>query len=835
MASKTCPVCKNFSSSSNTTLNAHIDRCLSGEPKTVKWASSSNCEASKKRMRPRKTRLMTDIYATAQYCTLEDLDRRNGTTLAVRPSFSAPEMDECGDDNNDKSSPVDIEKTCDEGEVYIDANGTKLRVLSKLNDGKATCSKKFTKGDKGSKFLSTNKKKMKKHPNNSQKQLKIMTSAAQNKNVCSRSPHISEKRGSVQEGSFVRKQITRKEQCPTQHIRSQDNNKMGNEHLSNSYANRSCSSRNLNSPLETARLPKSRKRLEDLECELSDDHNEQLYLKKKASFPMLGRYTVPRKGKKAKLSKAYDHPSAHYSGGITKNDNPTVHSKPSIYTHHHAFSSKAKKFSSLRKLKGAVRSQVPCVPMSRADDKQYDSAEDQIDEHQPTRDAKKARILRTRKEECEKDCGRDIGRDNENNNDNSSTFSFGSVSSSGESDDEPDEMGPTPELYARKKFMDFSKHGASGTDDDSLDLHADHSPLFGDEEHFKRPFICDQDEIFCDVGKTTSADEFQGGYCGHLEVDSIPIPGPPGSFIPSPGRTCSGERLEEEEEDLHQAAYSSLASSRLYQSSSEETSPVSATTTLSNFTRSSDKPASRNPWLYSTTEDNKSTLSNDSIDHRHHHLHTLPMMSCQDPPQLSQPATANTTPPIPVGPTRLEKNSHLYKLSVDTDHHHHHQVLNKVPAGRAESASPSSACKPVIRLMGKDVSVDPTDCDESVSPQANPPPPSQTSFVAKKPYFQARDPQVLFYKPHEDTNNSNQRIWLHSSGYDVPVTSHGGVFRYNNDRRQLESFGVNAATAARGGAPPLMFPPPYSTGRNLLPSSSSSSLSAYYTTSGFSS
>lgn len=189
MASKTCPVCKNFSSSSNTTLNAHIDQCLSSES-TIKW--TSNCEVSKHRMKPRKTRLMVDIYATALRCTLEDLDRRNGTTFAVYPSFPAEEMDGCADNKNEN-----LDKTCDEGAVYIDANGTKLRILSKFNDGEAGCSrvfhdsapKKFVKGDKGSKFLSTKKKKHKSH---AQKYHKILKSAAYSKKVCSRSPHSSE-------------------------------------------------------------------------------------------------------------------------------------------------------------------------------------------------------------------------------------------------------------------------------------------------------------------------------------------------------------------------------------------------------------------------------------------------------------------------------------------------------------------------------------------------------------------------------------------------------------------------------------------------------------------
>ncbi|KAL2548601.1 Small nuclear ribonucleoprotein Sm D3 [Forsythia ovata] len=84
MASKVCPVCKTFSSSSNTTLNAYIDQCLSGES-IIKW--TANSRVTKHRIKPRKTRLMVDIYETTSYCTLEELDRRNGTNWALNLAF----------------------------------------------------------------------------------------------------------------------------------------------------------------------------------------------------------------------------------------------------------------------------------------------------------------------------------------------------------------------------------------------------------------------------------------------------------------------------------------------------------------------------------------------------------------------------------------------------------------------------------------------------------------------------------------------------------------------------------------------------------------------------
>lgn len=134
MASKVCPVCKTFSSSSNTTLNAHIDQCLSVES-TPKWTGDS--KLTRYRIKPRKTRMMVDIYATAQYCTLEELDRRNGTnwaTISSLPSQETEKNDTPNEGKKQRMSPFHPEDASDVGPVYIDANGTKVRILSQISD-----------------------------------------------------------------------------------------------------------------------------------------------------------------------------------------------------------------------------------------------------------------------------------------------------------------------------------------------------------------------------------------------------------------------------------------------------------------------------------------------------------------------------------------------------------------------------------------------------------------------------------------------------------------------------------------------------------------------------
>ncbi|KAK4804451.1 hypothetical protein SAY86_004268 [Trapa natans] len=161
MASKVCPVCKVFSSSSNTTLNAHIDQCLSEEP-TPKWSAGS--KLIRRRMKPRKTRLMVDIYETALPCTLEDLDRRNGSNWST--GMSLPSKDDV-DEMGQRVSPVNHDD--DVGAVYIDSNGTKLRILSRSSDSPPSSStigvslrpRKRFKGNKN-KFLLFKKKRRKK-------------------------------------------------------------------------------------------------------------------------------------------------------------------------------------------------------------------------------------------------------------------------------------------------------------------------------------------------------------------------------------------------------------------------------------------------------------------------------------------------------------------------------------------------------------------------------------------------------------------------------------------------------------------------------------------------
>lgn len=170
MASKICPVCKTFSYSSNTKLNAHIDQCLSVES-SPKWALDSKMR--RHRTKPRKTRSMVDIYATSSHCTLEDLDRRNGSKWATISSFSTQnngKREMPAEEKKQRVSPICFDKKVDISAVYIDADGTKLKILSKSDDVPSilpSISKvldriqpnKPSKGGKRSKFFLSSKEK----------------------------------------------------------------------------------------------------------------------------------------------------------------------------------------------------------------------------------------------------------------------------------------------------------------------------------------------------------------------------------------------------------------------------------------------------------------------------------------------------------------------------------------------------------------------------------------------------------------------------------------------------------------------------------------------------
>ncbi|KAG9159868.1 hypothetical protein Leryth_007868, partial [Lithospermum erythrorhizon] len=198
MASKVCPVCKTFTSSSNTTLNAHIDQCLSGES-VSQWTSDP--KVIKSRIKPKRMRSMVDIYVTAQHCTIEELERRNGINFSTCSGLPAQDM-EVGSVERKRKSPVDLEEIENEAAVYL--KGTKLRILSKLNDlsspvmaGDDTGTCKHVDGEKSRKLCLAKMKKKKLQ----EKHHKLHIRVSDSKKFCSPRHHQNSQINSIQEHS----------------------------------------------------------------------------------------------------------------------------------------------------------------------------------------------------------------------------------------------------------------------------------------------------------------------------------------------------------------------------------------------------------------------------------------------------------------------------------------------------------------------------------------------------------------------------------------------------------------------------------------------------------
>ncbi|XP_006652400.1 uncharacterized protein LOC102718921 [Oryza brachyantha] len=154
MASKTCPVCKVFASTSNTTLNAHMDQCLSVESNT----EPVETVIMKPKVKPRKKRLMVDIYRTARLFTLEDLDRRNGTNWAIELAAPTTNKEVCTENRSPEVVPFDPREEEREGDVYVDSNGIKIRILSKSSEASLVLkdehnSRKVAKNETGKSIL----------------------------------------------------------------------------------------------------------------------------------------------------------------------------------------------------------------------------------------------------------------------------------------------------------------------------------------------------------------------------------------------------------------------------------------------------------------------------------------------------------------------------------------------------------------------------------------------------------------------------------------------------------------------------------------------------------
>ncbi|KAL8469538.1 hypothetical protein ACS0TY_032399 [Phlomoides rotata] len=699
MASKVCPVCKTFSSSSNTTLNAHIDQCLSDDTPIKR---TENPKVIKHRIKPRKTKLLMDVYKTALPCTLEDLDKRNGTNWSPNRGPQPDDLEEaCAEEEKKTNSSVNTENIDQDDAVYIDSNGTKLRILSKLshppNVNNDPGPSKFVKRDVGKKLLPIKKKKHlvqkykpQKHSLDGQG-----SCSPDSDNLLDNLPHgsnssynglevdIGQQKSFHSEGN--------KEGDPTQPLVASDQMKYDdfgmikrwvgskrtglkkktnlvheNQHPDESMKNLrvksvsslgdttlskgSTSSKSPVSSGEIAFAPtENRKRKDTLLCNSQDGFIGPSRLRKRPAFPLLASQHSSDKNKQLMFSKFNVKHSSKVPSS-TENHSPRcnkqmgISSNPHIQddssfirsnvSQHHGISSEGKKFASLRKPSSghttssgnkkfsSLRTKLLSVRhASVAESKKNSgrkllnikntrlhSASDSDEEeafvsrsvlHRQNnmvetlggratlheKDSGQPPINRTRVLKIQKKVGRvwNTGEGDTTSNE-SDSYSGGKnvpIDTSNVVEEEADEMmdefapGPTYGMTDGEAFASFSKSLDSAypglADSSNIECgshyYNGHSPdelvLNGDQDN---------------VGAEMDADEGQGNY--FVDVDPIPIPGPPGSFLPSPGR------METEELQGH----SSLTTCRL-QSSEEghgvvdmdsSDSPVSGISGVSN-------------------------------------------------------------------------------------------------------------------------------------------------------------------------------------------------------------------------------------------------------------
>ncbi|KAI8011538.1 hypothetical protein LOK49_LG06G00157 [Camellia lanceoleosa] len=673
MASKVCPVCKTFSSSSNTTLNAHIDQCLSMES-TITWTPNSG--VTKHRIKPRKTRLMVDIYATAPHCTLEDLDRRNGTNWAMNSSLPNQETAKGVELEKQRVlSPVNFNDNGNEGAVYIDANGRKLRILSKFNDTFSSVpedhgpQKPFT--GRVRKLLSTYKK-TKHHSQKHKKYLKL----AQSKKFCSsKLQRTSEIRRDVVMNFASEESREKGESMSTWPFKAQErikcndlgtitkwacskrtglvkrwNLKEGLRHLRCNYRQDlqvesdqsslgDSYQKTRNSSEGSLSSPESSKRMENSSFEAPvNEFNEQPPVRKRLGFSALGSRisgkmervleSPKHNGKWLRKDntsvdgsfKDFGKKQVEINTSIVKNSSHDVCSN--LSRSHHSFSPKATKFSSSRKRLLSVnqssvletkyklnqkfsarkRSKVHCVanfhkeavPLPSDVFEKHDSRENvenqsRIEESTATVSRGCVfKIRRKRRVFCISEDERSTGL--------KSALEFHSqdlgdnVDSSARIDSDLEETFDDIES-GRKKIQthreDIIMSLSKGTDFSNTLVGSLQSNVFksGDEqEMFCLDEVCngviDQSTY---MGTEMDYKDGQGNY--FTEVDPIPIPGPPGSFLPSPRAGDMGS------EDLQ--GNSSLTTSRVQSfedhhhdlvDRDSSDSPISAMSTVSNST-----------------------------------------------------------------------------------------------------------------------------------------------------------------------------------------------------------------------------------------------------------
>ncbi|KAL0843744.1 hypothetical protein Bca101_016990 [Brassica carinata] len=509
MTTTTCPICKIFSSASNTTLNAHIDQCLSVDSELPPVSSTkpnkprvdqclsvdsaappvSSSKPNKPRVKPRmKVKTMVDIYATAKGCTLEDLDKRNGTTWAsVLSHTNQVVADKAEVSKKRKASHVGV------GPVYIDTKGQKLRILTEFSEKKTSTTTATTplreQHEDGSQESSKSSRKRR----GGKKEYKYLKLT----NLKANTSEIPEnQRGFCGEGS------------------SKGHRRIYNQRM---LAKRGLNSKKLNEK-EDKFYALSDQPSEDDDDDDSWSGEERLVLRGTDSSPsnkqkLRNKTMFGSKKEEKSLARAHLDTTVQFKKRLASIQEDKYPPRKNV----RELSPRA---TSMRKssppfvANGWRRLSLP-VELKKP---RLDSSEEEEEEE-------------TGKWESEMTQERELSDDDYVSNDDSPSFSRyddDEESSDEEKEEEEDDNNNNKRANVLEKSNDATPSNET--------IPTSERAMYYYSEQVYEQTTCDEDVMFDSEVRRGKGSLF-------VEVDTIPIPGPPGSFLPSPRDMCYDENL----------------------------------------------------------------------------------------------------------------------------------------------------------------------------------------------------------------------------------------------------------------------------------------------------
>ncbi|KAL6538513.1 hypothetical protein OROGR_012501 [Orobanche gracilis] len=551
---------------------------------------------------------MVDIYETALCCTLEDLDRRNGTNWALNfGTFPTQESEVCDKKKYSNEIPFVIsEDKQEDSDVYFDSNiGTKVRILSKISDvksntnGENDCgSRKLVEGENVIKIIPIKKKhfverhKLLKCPPYEQRRCsprldrcpevnngtKFSLEEAKKEDLThtleGRDHQLqSDDSGMIKQWVSSKRTVPKKKKNPNKSMSTMSHVPSRGDKLRTSDLRfpLSCDD---NLPLAT---DQSRKRKENARFSSDDEYMEQQPCQtNRAGSSLPGsrefyddnkNYMTRSKHNFKRLKRKPPSVAVSRSNKKTVNvDCPFISSKLSK---HHIFSSGGEEYGSLKKTFGGKKLSSltknsfsirhtsvseskkylgrkrlvfkgSAIHMKSNEEERWSENANEIEKDSDRLSIERARVLRIRKRRLgflSTDKERDTSSEHSNSTSESDSHGFEQNIDSFVTDVIP--TGESSSIKVVGISDEFIR--------DPISKISGREPLIAFDGSFAYEGHCPSDlvlscerEMLC-AGQVDVDNEGEGNY---FDVDPISIPGPPGSFLPSPGRMGSEEIQE---------------------------------------------------------------------------------------------------------------------------------------------------------------------------------------------------------------------------------------------------------------------------------------------------